>query len=109
MLFCLTGNYTPQALQGLMDHTESRLGPASKLVEAAGGKIVAMYGTIADGPGAMLIFEAEPTVAPSIAGVITASGSVQHVRFTRLLTQEEILPIRKKAAELRGSYKAAGQ
>jgi hypothetical protein len=57
----------------------------------------------------MLIFEAEPAVAPSIAGVITASGSVHNVRFMRLLAQEEIVPIRQKAAQLRGSYKPAGQ
>ena len=34
-----------------------------QLVKAAGGKLVAMYGTMADGPGAMAIIDADPIAA----------------------------------------------
>jgi uncharacterized protein with GYD domain len=109
MLFCITANYTPKALNALMDNPEtSRLEAAKQLVEAAGGRVMAMYSTVADGPGAMLIFDVpDPGVAPSISGVIAASGAVQNLRLMRLLSQEEVVNVRKRAAQLRGSYKPA--
>jgi hypothetical protein len=33
------------------------------MVAAAGGKLVEMYGTMAEGPGAMVIFDADPVAA----------------------------------------------
>jgi uncharacterized protein with GYD domain len=88
MHFCLTGQYTPQALNHMMDHpTTSRLEAAKKLVEAAGGKLVSMYSTPADGPGVMVIFDVpEPGAAPAICGVVVASGALHHVKLTRLLS-----------------------
>jgi len=51
MHFCLTLQYTPQALNNLMDHpTTSRYEAAKALIESAGGKLISMYSTAADGP-----------------------------------------------------------
>src|SRR5262245_30494394 len=70
MLFCITANYTPKALEAMgKNPNTNRREAAEKLVTAAGGKLVAMYGTVAEGPGAMVIFEADPAVAPAISGV----------------------------------------
>ena len=44
-----------------------------QMITAAGGKLVAMYGTIADGPGAMVIFDADSVAAPAMAGVAAAT------------------------------------
>jgi len=105
MLFCIMANYTPQTINALMDHTESRLPAVQKLVEAAGGKLVSMYSTAMEGPGVMLIVDvADPTVAPAISGVAVAAGAIKDVKFFRLLAQDEVVTLRKKAAELRKSY-----
>jgi uncharacterized protein with GYD domain len=111
MHFCLTGQYTPQALNHMMDHpTTSRLEAAKKLVEAAGGKLVSMYSTPADGPGVMVIFDVpEPGAAPAICGVVVASGALHHVKLTRLLTQDEVMQVRQKASQLREAYKPPGK
>jgi hypothetical protein len=37
-----------------------------------------------------------------------AAGTLQNVRLTRLLTQEELTPIRQKASKLRASYTPPG-
>ena len=64
MLFCITANYTPKALEAMGKNPKTnRREAVEKLVTAGGGKLVAMYGTIAEGPGAMVIFEADPAVA----------------------------------------------
>ena len=59
MLFSLTADYTPAALRAMRENpdTGNRQDAVSKLVEAAGGKLVAMYFRIHDGPGAQAIFD----------------------------------------------------
>ncbi|MGG5821655.1 GYD domain-containing protein [Falsiroseomonas sp. HW251] len=111
MLFCITANYTPQAINGLMDNPEtSRLSAVQHLLEAAGGRVVSLYSTAAEGPGALLIFDVpDPSLAPAIGGVIAGSGSVQNLKLMRLMTPEEVVGIRKKAAQLRAAYKPAGK
>jgi uncharacterized protein with GYD domain len=55
--FCLTGQYTPQALKNIMENpTTNRYEAAKKkLTEAAGGKLISMYSTATDGPGVLVI------------------------------------------------------
>jgi uncharacterized protein with GYD domain len=111
MHFCLTGQYTPQALNSIMDSpTTSRYEAAKNLIEAAGGKLISMYSTAADGPGVLVIFDVpDPSVAPAISGVVIASGALHHVKLTRLLTQDEVMQVRQKASQLRDVYKPPGK
>jgi uncharacterized protein with GYD domain len=87
----------------------NRVEAARKLIEAAGGKLVSMYSTPADGPGVLVIFDVpDPSSAPAICGVVVASGTLHHVKLTRLLTQDEVMNVREKASKLRGVYKPPG-
>ena len=109
MLFCLTANYTPKALSAMAkDPNTNRREAVEKLLAAAGGKLVAMYGTIAEGPGAMAIFEIDPAAAPSVVGVVASSDGVQNVKMQRLFTGDEVRAIRQKGTQIQGSYKAPG-
>jgi len=111
MHFCLTGQYTPQALNHLMENpTTNRFEAAKKVVEAAGGKLISMYGTPADGPGVLTIFDVpDPAAAAAIAGVVVASGAIHRVKLTRLLTQEEVVHVRQTAIKLRTAYTPPGK
>ena len=106
MLFCLTGNYTPKSLNAIMDNpAANRVAAATKLVEAAGGKMISMYSTVADGPGVMVIFDVpDPGSAAAISGITVATGALQNVQLKRLLSAEEVVSVRTKAAQLRGAY-----
>ncbi|MGY2901862.1 GYD domain-containing protein [Bradyrhizobium sp. URHC0002] len=110
MHFCMTGQYTPKALNGIMENpTVSRYEAAKKLVEAAGGKLLSMYSTATDGPGVLVIFDVpDPSSAPAISGTVIAAGAMHNVSLTRLWTQDEIVQVRQKAAQLRSSYKPPG-
>jgi hypothetical protein len=69
-----------------------------------------MYGTSANGPGALVIFDVpDPSMAPAIAGVAVSAGAVQNVKLTRLFTMDEIKTIRQNAAKIRSAYKVPGQ
>src|SRR5437899_3810274 len=110
MHFCLTGQYTPQALNSIMGNpTVSRYEAAKTLIEAAGGKLISMYSSAADGPGVLVIFDVpNPDAAPAISGLTVTTGALQNVRLMRLFTQDEIKHVRQNAAKLRASYSPPG-
>ena len=111
MLFCLTADYTPQALNAMRENANTdRRAAVEELLKAAGGKLVAMYGRATDGPGAMVIFDVpDPAMAPAISAVAVSSGSIHNVELTRLFSMEEIAGIRQKARQIHGAYKPPGQ
>jgi uncharacterized protein with GYD domain len=110
MHFCLTGQYTPRALNAIMENpTTNRQEAARKLIEAGGGKLISMFSTQADGPGVLTIIDVpDPSIAPAIVGVIVAAGTLHNVKLTRLLTQDEVMQIRQKAGKLRSAYSPPG-
>ena len=111
MLFCLTADYTPQALNAMRENPNTnRQAAVEQLLSAAGGKLVAMYGRATNGPGVMVIFDVtDPAMAPAISGVAVSAGAIHHVELTRLFTMEEITDIRQKAKQLYAAYKPPGK
>src|SRR5215470_3295068 len=111
MHFCMTGQYTPQALSHILDNpTTNRQEAARKVIESAGGKLVSFYGTTVEGPGALVIFDVpDPGAAAAISGVVVAAEVLQNVKLTRLLTQDEILQVRKHAVQARKAYQPPGR
>jgi uncharacterized protein with GYD domain len=110
MHFCLTGQYTPRAVNNLLENpTQNRAEAARKLVEAAGGKLVSFYGMPVEGPGVLTIFDVpDPSSASAITGIVVAAGTLQNVKLVRLLTQEEVVKVRQTANKLKGSYTGPG-
>ena len=106
MHFCLTGQYTPQALNGMMDNpSTNRSEVAKKVIEAASGKMICFFSVPADGPGVLLVFDVpEPDSAAAIAGIVVATNTLHNVQLKRLLTQAEVVQVRQKAAKLRTAY-----
>ncbi len=110
MHFCFTGQYTPRALNSIMENPNTnRLEAAKKVIEAAGGKLISMYSTAADGPGVMVIFDVpDPSAAPAISGLVVAAGAMHNVTLTRLFTQDEIKQVRQTASKLKAAYAPPG-
>lgn len=110
MHFCMTAQYTPKSLNSILENPKTnRHEAARKLVEAAGGRLISMYSTAADGPGVLVIFDVpDPSSAPAISGIVVASGAVHNVTLTRLWTQDEITQVRQKAVQLKGAYAPPG-
>ena len=111
MLFCFTGEYTPQALKAMGENPNTdRQAAVAQTIEAAGGKLVAMYGRSINGPGVMVIIDVpDPDMAVAISGVAVASGAVHNPQLTRLFTMDEIKAIRQKRLRISGAYKPPGQ
>ncbi len=111
MLFSLTADYTPQALNAMRENPNSnRKAAVEQLVAAAGGKLVGMYARAPNGPGVMLIFDvADPDMAPAMCGIAVSAGTIQNVELTRLYTMEEVAGVRKKAGQIQSAYKPPGK
>ncbi|WP_246667537.1 GYD domain-containing protein [Bradyrhizobium macuxiense] len=110
MHFCLSGEYTPRAINNILENpSTNRLEAAKKLIEAGGGKLISMYSMATDGPSVMVIFDVpDPTVAPAITGIVVAAGAIQNVKLVRLFTQDEIKVVRQHAAKLKAAYSPPG-
>ncbi len=111
MLFCITAQYTPQALNSMLDDpTTNRAEAVKQMIEAAGGKLVSIYSTASEGPGVLVIFDVDdPDAALAMAGVAVAGGGVQNLKFTRLMAPDEVSKVREKGREIRGAYKPPGK
>jgi uncharacterized protein with GYD domain len=111
MLFCLTADYTPQALNAMRENPNTnRQAAVEQLLSAAGGKLVAMYGRATNGPGVMVIFDVtDPAMAPAITGVAVSAGTIHHVELTRLFSMDEVKGLRERASKIRSAYKPPGQ
>jgi uncharacterized protein with GYD domain len=111
MLFCLTAEYTPQALNAMRENPNTnRRAAVEQVLAAAGGKLIAMYGRASNGPGVLVIVDVpDPAMAPAIVGVAVSAGTIQNPELTRLFTMEEIADIRGKAKQLYAAYKPPGQ
>jgi uncharacterized protein with GYD domain len=110
MLYCISANYTPKAMQAMAKNPNTnRRDAVEKLVTAAAGKLVAMYGTMVDGPGAMVIVDVDPGVGAAIAAVVASSDGVHNVKAQRLFSMDEVIGIRKKRIELQKSYSLPGE
>ena len=111
MHFCITAQYTPQALNSILDDPNTdRYAAVKKLIEAGGGKLISMYSTASEGPGVLMIFDMpDPEMASSMTGVAMAGGAIHNIKLTRLMTQDEVKSVRQKARQLRGAYKPPGK
>jgi uncharacterized protein with GYD domain len=106
----MTGQYTPRSLNSILENPKTNRHEAAKtLIEAAGGKLISMYSTAAEGPGVLVIFDVpDPAAAPAISGTVVASGALHHVNLIRLWTQDEIAKVRHTASQLKGKYSPPG-
>jgi len=108
MHWMLSANYTPAAMKALGEKPSDRREAASKLITAAGGELISFYRTLTEGPGVIVIFDADPIAAAAVNAVVVAGGAVMDVKIRRLWSDEDVTAIRKKRAEIEGAYSPPG-
>ena len=86
MLFAITGNLTQESLQAFIDNPIDRLGPASQLVEAAGGKL---QHQTAEGVMLLILDVADVHTLVAVSASVQAINRLTDVRIHRLQTTAE--------------------
>lgn len=107
--YVLRGRYNSEALKGMMASPEDREAAIAKVVEKAGGKLIAYYLTFGDDDWLLIIDCPNNEVALSIAIVAAAGGSITDTKTTVAMTTKQAMAAFKAAGELAKSFKNPGR
>ena len=106
--YIVTGNYTVQAIQGMMANPSDRAAAVKPLVEAVGGKLIAYYATTGETDFLMICEAADgEDIVPALM-VAGATGTVSNMKTVRGYSSEEFMEAQKKAGGLAAKFKPAG-
>ena len=108
-LFITRGNYTREAMTGMMAKPEDRTEAVSKLIAAAGGKLHGLYLTF--GESDFLLISEAPSEKDVLAALIVAGGSggVTNLNTTLAITAADAKNAFAKANTLAAQFRAAGR
>jgi uncharacterized protein with GYD domain len=108
-IFITQGRYTREAVAGMIAKPEDRSKQVSKLMAAAGGRLIAHYLTFGQYDFAVIgeAPDAETMAAALIA--VGGGGTVSDLTTTQAIPSADAKKIFQKAADLIGSFKPAGK
>ena len=88
-VYLYQASYASQGWKDQLDNTDNRLDAVTKMIEGAGGKVIAMY--YAFGPSDLVEIVEWPSNQDAAAFAIAAvsTGVVKSVQTTLLMTSEE--------------------
>ena len=108
-IYITQGNYTTEAIRGLMAKPEDRTEEVTKLVAAAGGRVLGYYATFGE-YDFMLITEAQNELEAATALVVAAgSGGTANLRTTVAMRPADMKQVFGKAGSLAAKFRAAGR
>lgn len=106
--FIITGNYTSQAVQGMIANPSDRAEAVKPLVEASGGKMLSYYATTGETDFLMICEAADGAdIIPAMI-VAGASGTVSNLKTVRAYSSAEFTSAQQKAGALAAKFKPAG-
>jgi uncharacterized protein with GYD domain len=108
-VFITQGRYSREAMRGMAATPEDRTQAVSRLVEAAGGRLLSYYVTFGEYDW-LLISEGPDTQSVSAAVIAAAAGGgVTDIKTTVAMTGAEAMQAFQRAGELAKSFRSAGQ
>jgi uncharacterized protein with GYD domain len=108
-IFISQGRYSREAMRGMVNAPEDRTEEVTKLITAAGGRLLSYYLTFGEYDW-LLVVEArdEQAVAAAVMAA-AAGGGVTDIKTNLALTGAEAKQAFQKAGELAKSFRSAGQ
>jgi len=106
--FITQGNYTQQAIKGMVDDPEDRQGAVAALMESVGAKLVQYY--VTTGEYDFLVVIEGDSLTDLVAGLMIAgaTGGVTNLKTIQALTTQESKAAMEKANSARAAFRAAG-
>ena len=106
--FITQGNYSEQAIKGMVDNPEDRKGAVAGLMESVGAKLKDYY--VTTGEFDFLVITESDNLTDLVAGMMIAgsTGGVTNLRTVQALTTQESKAAMEKANSARAGFQAAG-
>lgn len=107
-IFITQGNYTQNAMKGMIDKPEDRAGAVANLMESVGAKLLQYF--VTTGEYDFLVVSEGKNVTDLVAGLMIAgsTGGVTNLKTVQALTTHEAEGAMKKAKTARAGFKPAG-
>ncbi len=107
-IFITQGNYTEQAMMGMIDNPEDRASAVAGLMESVGAKFLQLYVTTGE-YDFLLISEAD-NLTDLVAGLMIAgsTGGVTNLKTIQAMTTQEAKAAMEKANAARAGFRPAG-
>jgi uncharacterized protein with GYD domain len=107
-IFITQGNYTQNAMKGMIDKPEDRAGAVANLMESVGAKLLQYF--VTTGEYDFLVVSEGKNLTDLVAGLMIAgsTGGVTNLKTVQALTTQEAEAAMKKAKSARAGFKPAG-
>jgi uncharacterized protein with GYD domain len=102
------GNYTDHAFQGMLSHPEDRHNAVGKLIEAAGGKMIAIYVTMGEYDFLTISEFDDQLDGVSALMVAAGTGGARNLKTTVAITTAEAEEAEERARKIASGFKPAG-
>ncbi|MDB5377714.1 MAG: hypothetical protein JWR00_2160 [Rubritepida sp.] len=106
--FIIQGNYSHEAMQGMVAKPEDRAGPVAKLMESVGGRLLSYYITFGASDFHVTVEAPDERAMLSVLAAVGAGPGVRELSTTLAIPASEAMPSFAKAKEIAAGFKAAG-
>jgi uncharacterized protein with GYD domain len=107
-IFISQGRYTRDGIKGMIATPEDRSEAVSKLLEKAGGKLLAYYLTFGEYDFLGICEVPNEQAMASVVLAAAAGGGVSDLRTTLALTSKDAKTVFASSGELAASFRSAG-
>jgi uncharacterized protein with GYD domain len=108
-IFISQGRYSLDAMRGMVSAPEDRTEEVSKLIAAAGGRLLSYYVTFGEYDWLLIIEAPDPEAASAIVIAAASSGGVSEVKTTLAMTTADAKRAFRRAGELATAFRPAGR
>ena len=107
-IFITQGNYTEQALKGMVDNPEDRTNAVAGLMDSVGARLLQYY--VTTGEYDFLVITEGDSMTDLVAGLMIAgsTGGITNLKTVQALTTKEAKAAMEKAKSARAGFKSAG-
>jgi uncharacterized protein with GYD domain len=107
--YVITGNYTSQAMKGMVASPSDREAAVRPLIEAAGGSLKSYL--VTTGESDFLIIVESATMDHRLMAALMvagATGTVSNLKTVQAFTADEFLAAQKEAGRMAAGFRPAG-
>ena len=106
--FIIQGRYSREAMKGMVARPEDRAAPVARLMEAAGGRLIAYYMTFGASDFHVTVEAPDEKAMLAVLAAVAAGTGISELSTTLAVPAGEASGAFARARDLMAGFKAAG-